>query len=91
MEKRDNWQEADFISAARAGGWNFASFEAGTLQYTDESINDCFNCHNTTLRTEFVYSRNELQRFVFSDEVQYVYCDQTGRTPCTPDQESPRN
>lgn len=81
--KRNDWSSTDFVSNLRAGDWNFASFDVLTGQPYDESINACFNCHAAS-GTEFMFSDDLLARYIATGETQYLICDQTGRTECSP-------
>ena len=73
------WTDADYVDDTRLANWNFGSFSAETLDPFVEPIAPCFQCHSPhggpfTLNTLRTYSR--------SGDVQYVYCDQIGRSPC---------
>lgn len=81
-EKRTDWRAEDFPGGVRSGNWNFGSFDAQSGANFSESINACFNCHNTTIETDFAYSAPDLLRFVRTGEVQYRWCELSGRTPC---------
>ena len=80
--KRMHWDEADFPGAARAGNWNFGSFERESGARIDEDLVACFNCHQATSRSDFLYSARELARFAMSDATQYFHCNLSRRSPC---------
>lgn len=80
--KRMDWEEADFPGAARAGNWNFGSFERESGARIDEDLVACFNCHQATSRSDFLYSARELARFAMSDATQYFHCELSRRSPC---------
>jgi hypothetical protein len=85
IEKRPDWTAADFASDTRTtgrGDWNFGSYQFGAAERFDEDLNACFNCHNTTPQTDFVYTYPLLVDFVRSGQVQYFYCDIAGRIAC---------
>ena len=82
IQKRSGWTDADFESAARAGSWNFGSYDPATGERFDESLTACFNCHNGTPQTDFVYSRRLLQRYASTDLMQYFYCNLRARAVC---------
>lgn len=82
IEKRGDWKAADFVSSARIGDWNFGTFEVESGTSFDESLNDCFNCHNPTQHTDFIYSLPLLAGFSRTQEVQYFYCDLPDRLAC---------
>ncbi|MCY4023204.1 MAG: cytochrome P460 family protein [Anaerolineaceae bacterium] len=80
--KRMDWDEEDFTSAARAGNWNFGSFDRASGAMIDENLTACFNCHQASSRSDFLYSAQELARFAMSDTTQYFYCELSRRSPC---------
>ncbi|MCY3944828.1 MAG: cytochrome P460 family protein [Anaerolineaceae bacterium] len=80
--KRMDWDEEDFTSAARAGNWNFGSFDRSSGAMIDENLTACFNCHQASSRSDFLYSAQELARFAMSDTTQYFYCELSRRSPC---------
>ncbi|MBZ0297972.1 MAG: cytochrome P460 family protein [Anaerolineae bacterium] len=82
IQKRGNWTDADFPGETRTGNWNFGSFEAATGERFEEDLLACFNCHNATPRTDFIYSRPQLNNYARTDLLQYFYCDVTGRLAC---------
>lgn len=82
-EKRPNWQEADFPSIARAGDWNFGSYDFQTHQPYSEGLTPCFNCHNAQAGGDFIYSVSALFSYAYSREVQYQRCDLPGRIACS--------
>ncbi len=82
IQKRSDWTATDFESAARAGAWNFGSFEAISGQRFDESLTTCTNCHNSTPQNDFLYSRPLLDRYAQSGLVAYFYCNLRGRAVC---------
>ena len=65
--KRMDWSSEDFGSAARAGNWNFGSFERASGAHVDENLTACFNCHQANARNDFVYSAQQLVRYAMSD------------------------
>src|SRR5262249_20366572 len=81
-QKRGDWASSDFVSNARNGDWNYGSFDYTTLEHFEESVDTCFHCHNTTQSSDFVFTYPDLASYVRSHELQQVFCDQTGRTPC---------
>lgn len=83
-EKRNDWVSTDFsVPDVRSGAWNFGSFDALMLERTDEDLVQCFNCHNTTGGTDFIWTHPQLARFVRDPSaVQYRYCELSGRSPC---------
>lgn len=80
--KRMDWEAADFPGAARAGNWNFGSFERESGARIDEDLVACFNCHQASSRNDFLYSARELARFAMSDTTQYFFCELSRRSPC---------
>jgi hypothetical protein len=85
IEKRPNWTAAEFPSDVRttgAGDWNFGSYQFDSPNRFDEDLNACFNCHNAAPETDFVYTYPLLVAFAHSGEVQYFYCDISGRVAC---------
>lgn len=81
-EKRSTWELQDLATSARVGDWNFASFDPVTFQSTSENVNDCFTCHDTAHRRDFVFSRPLLSAYVESGEIQHRYCDLPLRAAC---------
>ena len=80
--KRMDWSSEDFGSAARAGNWNFGSFERESGAHVDENLTACFNCHQANARNDFVYSAQQLVRYAMSDTTQYFFCELPHRSPC---------
>ncbi len=80
--KRMDWNTTDFPGAARAGNWNFGSFDRESGAHVDENLTACFNCHQANARNDFVYSARELARFAMSDATQYAFCELPRRSPC---------
>ncbi len=80
--KRMHWDEADFPGVARAGNWNFGSFDRESGAPIDENLTACFNCHQASSRSDFLYSARELARFAMSDTTQYFHCNLSRRSPC---------
>ncbi len=80
--KRTDWSSEDFGSAARAGNWNFGSFERESGAHVDENLTACFNCHQANARSDFVYSAQQLVRYAMSDTTQYFFCELAHRNPC---------
>jgi hypothetical protein len=81
-EKRSDWQASDFVSVARAGQWNFGSFDFNTGAHYVEDLTACFNCHNATPETDFVYSYRLLALYAVRGGVQYSYCKEPDRIAC---------
>ena len=85
IEKRPDWTAADFTTEARttgAGDWNFGSYQFDSPEKFDEDLSACFNCHNSTQQTDFVYTYPLLLAYARTGEVQYFYCDISGRVAC---------
>lgn len=82
IQKRKDWQDADFVSSARADDWNFGSFTFGTTEPFDESISACFHCHTPRQNNDFLYTYTLLNRYKSSDEPQYFFCDLPDRLAC---------
>jgi hypothetical protein len=82
MEKRASWQSADFPTANRTGEWNFGSFHFETRERYDEDLGACFNCHNATNPTDFVYTNRLLQQYIMTGKPQYFRCNLSGRIAC---------
>ena len=82
-QKREDWAESEFVSNARNGDWNYGSFDYTTSEHFAESVENCFHCHNQMQGTDFVYTYSDLSGYLRTRELQRVFCDQTGRTPCT--------
>lgn len=84
MEKRRTWTSADFLSDARVGNgqWNFGSYRSDGGERFDEDLAACFNCHNATPQTDFIYTYSLLVAYARSGEAQYFYCDLAGRIAC---------
>ncbi|HEX2620556.1 MAG TPA: cytochrome P460 family protein [Phototrophicaceae bacterium] len=81
-EKRSTWQAEDFESGQLSDDWNFGSYVASG-EHFDEPLTPCFNCHNTTERSDFIWSLPMLWRYQRSGgQVQYEYCNASGRSPC---------
>lgn len=80
-EKRSTWQREDFEFDALSDDWNFGSY---TLEgeLFDEALVPCFNCHNTTERSDFIWSLPMIWRYQRQGEIQYFYCNAGGRSPC---------
>jgi hypothetical protein len=81
-QKRSTWQASDFPSAARAGKWNFGSFQYGSGVPFNEDLNACFNCHQATPGTDFLYSGRLLAQYAFNGQMLYSYCNLRRRIPC---------
>ena len=81
-QKRSTWQASDFPSSARAGAWNFGSFEYGSGAPFNEDLNACFNCHQATPGTDFLYSGRLLAQYAFNGQMLYSYCNLRRRIPC---------
>ncbi len=84
MQLRRDWQAEDFPTENRTGPWNFGSFDRETREPFAEDLGACFNCHNGTPETDFVYTLRELTRYTRTGETQYYYCNRTGRITCIP-------
>ena len=82
IQKRGDWTAADFPGQTRAGDWNFGSFRADTGQRFDEDLLACFNCHNASPRTDFIYSRPLLTNYRRTGLVQYFFCNVSARVAC---------
>jgi hypothetical protein len=80
--KRPDWDELDFPTTVRAGNWNFFSFDQQTHEPFDEDLGACFNCHQATPQSDFIYTRRQLARFASSGEVQYFLCNLSERIAC---------
>lgn len=80
--KRGDWSGDDFPGAARAGNWNFGSFDYDSGEAIDENLTACFNCHQANARSDFIYSARELSRFAITDTTQYFFCELSRRNPC---------
>lgn len=81
-EKRSDWHDDDFESGQLSGDWNFGSFDAITGKPFVESLTACFNCHNSTQRSDFIWSLPLLFRYARAQTVQYFYCNLSARTAC---------
>lgn len=82
LERRDNWRSSDFVSHLRNGDWNFGSFDAITGDPFNEDTASCFNCHNVAASSDFLYSVDELNRFLRTGTVQNAFCDLPNRLAC---------
>ncbi len=82
-QKRGDWQAQDFPGGTVPlfDEWNFGSFALNGERH-DEDLLACINCHNTTGREDPLWSNTLLRRFISSGEVQYFYCELSGRSPC---------
>lgn len=80
--KRSDWRAADFPGAARAGDWNYGSFERESGARLDENLAACFNCHQAGARNDFLYSAQQLARYALRDTTQYFFCELGRRNPC---------
>jgi hypothetical protein len=80
--KRSGWQANDFPSVARAGNWNFGSFEFGAGAPFDEDLAACANCHQARPQADFVYSARRLLDYSATDTTQYFFCNLARRVPC---------
>lgn len=80
--RRANWADSDFPSIARNGQWNFGSFDVETGERFDEDLVACFNCHQTMADTDFLYSTDDLLRYIRTDDTQYEFCNLRRRVPC---------
>lgn len=77
--QNSQWQAEDFVDDTRLANWNFGSFNSASLNPFDEPIAPCFQCHSPHGGP---FTLNTLRSFAQTGELQYVYCDQTGRSPC---------
>jgi hypothetical protein len=80
-EKRSNWRLEDFEAGQLSEDWNFGSYTVEGALF-DEALTPCFNCHNTTERTDFIWSLPMIWRYQRSGDLQYFYCNAGGRSPC---------
>lgn len=80
-EKRANWAPTDFVSNARNGLWNSASFDFQSGELFEESLSACFHCHNTA-PDDFLYTLPLLQAYAETEQQQFLACTTTGRTAC---------
>jgi len=81
-EKRSTWELQDLATSSRVGDWNFASFDPVTFESTSENVNDCFTCHDTAHRRDFIFSRPLLEDYVEDGEVEHIYCGRPRRAAC---------
>lgn len=80
--RRSGWAEGDYPSVARAGRWNFGSFDTKTGAPFDEDLAACFNCHQTMSGTDFLYTTEHLLQYARTEEPQYLFCNLRRRVPC---------
>jgi len=82
-EARSTWEIADLAATSRVGDWNFSALDArdGSI-VTETPLNDCFSCHEGASSRNFLFSEPLLEAFVATDEVQYLFCQRTGRSRC---------
>lgn len=82
-EARSTWQIADLAATSRVGSWNFGAFDArdGAVWH-DAGLNDCFSCHESVSTRNFLFSQPLLEAFVETGEVQYRFCQRSGRSRC---------
>ncbi len=81
-ELRSTWLIEDLAASTHVGGWNFAALDDTTGAATGENLSDCFSCHDTASRRDFVFTRADLARYVQTGSVQYSYCPRPGRQVC---------
>lgn len=81
-EKRSNWRLEAFPAPDFAGAWNFGSFTQEGREPFDEDLAACFNCHQTTIQTDFVYTRRQIIHFARTGQTQYFYCPLAERVAC---------
>jgi hypothetical protein len=81
LEKRTDWRDADFVVENRIGQWNFGSFD-GQAGHFDEEMSACFNCHNATSRTDFLYTYPLLREYARTQQLQYLVCNLPDRIAC---------
>ncbi|MGJ3239352.1 MAG: cytochrome P460 family protein [Anaerolineae bacterium] len=83
MEKRDDWTTDQLPSPIGVIDWNFGSFDARTLQPSDENRNDCLTCHDGgAFRRDFIFSQRLLNQYAQTDTTQYLYCHLPRRGNC---------
>ncbi|MFN8530023.1 MAG: cytochrome P460 family protein [Anaerolineae bacterium] len=81
-ERRSTWRIEDTHANTSFDGWNFAAFNADTSERSAARLNDCFSCHDQAFRSEFLFTRDQLDAYARTGEVQYFYCSQPARVPC---------
>ncbi len=81
-ELRSTWLIEDLAASTQLGGWNFTALDDRTGAPTGENLSDCFSCHDTASRRDFVFTRADLARYVQTGSVQYSYCARPGRQVC---------
>ncbi|MDX2161671.1 MAG: cytochrome P460 family protein [bacterium] len=81
-ERRSTWLIEDTHANTNFEGWNFRAFNFETGAPIDRELNECFNCHDRAFRTEFVFTRDELEDFARTGTIQYFYCAAPARIPC---------
>lgn len=81
-ERRSTWRIEDTHANTSFDGWNFAAFNADTGERSSARLNDCFSCHDQAFRSEFLFTRDQVDAYAHTGEVQYFYCSQPARVPC---------
>ena len=72
----------DIPELLRNGDWNFGSFAFATGAPFDENLVACFNCHQSMMPTDFLYSSRQLVNYASADATQYLFCNLRRRVPC---------
>ncbi len=81
-EKRSDWSAAAYEDDHRAGEWNFFAFTPNSGQQTGEVVRPCFTCHLSAPDKDFLYSKDLLEAFSITGEVQQGFCNRPDRFPC---------
>lgn len=82
-ERRSTWRLADLSTTSRLGDWNFGAFDyADGAPVTDAFLSDCFSCHESAHRREFVFSLRLMLAYAETGEVQYQACNRPDRAIC---------
>ena len=82
-EARSTWQIADLAASSRVGNWNFGAFDVRDASvFESTGLNDCFSCHEAVSNRNFLFTEHLLEAFVENGEVQYFYCQRSGRRRC---------
>lgn len=74
-----------FVKQKQNGEWQYGSFSPDRPDYQMSFRGNCHSCHAPFPETDFTLTKPLLEAALQTRQVQTVYCDRAGRTPCDPE------
>ena len=78
-----------FVKRRSADGWSYGAIRPGEGLDAVRPGSHCAACHRSASASDGMFTKDLLERFATSGEMQAAFCDRPGRSPCEPEAYAP--